>query len=373
MTTVEYPFETIERAVNRKYPLLGSGGYGFVYEVVDAEEPEVCKITRDVVNLGQIERDFNIEFEGYPQFIPLEYDGLVDDEPYILIDGISLPIPKVNNSNPNSAIYRTVREFWALKAIEQSPYNDFVVNIKSAAFFRDTPSQRGVLDALGVYRLAIIEEKFGDGTSLFEWRRTSDARKFSHNDYLDQFFGIARVLDIASSFLVHRDLKPENILVGKNQSGKTQFKLADWGSALIADDTLGGAPISIGTFLFIAPEVVNNSKNATSKSDQFSLALTIADEMFDAYPLYRPKLNDPALDKILQYFGKVSTQQKPSEYNDKGMMKRIQDRARATGLLLTKAQIQRINEVFKRALSYNPDDRYDTNVEFILDLSRAFI
>jgi len=76
--------------------------------------------------------------------------------------------------------------------------------------------------------------------------------------------------------IIHRDVKAANILLTE----EAQVKIADFGIS----DTIGKASDSIGTPLWMAPEVINKLQY-DSRCDIWSLGITII-EMADGFPPY---------------------------------------------------------------------------------------
>ena len=66
--------------------------------------------------------------------------------------------------------------------------------------------------------------------------------------------------------IIHRDIKPQNMLL--NQAG--EIKLTDFGIAR-GDNSFTQTGSAIGTFGYMAPEQIENSKHVTSQSDIYSI------------------------------------------------------------------------------------------------------
>ena len=85
---------------------------------------------------------------------------------------------------------------------------------------------------------------------------------------------VAEALDFAHQRdVVHRDVKPANILL----SAEGNAKLTDF-DLVRALDTTGGTQTGsmLGTFLYMAPEAMERAKEAGSRADIYSLAMTAA-------------------------------------------------------------------------------------------------
>src|SRR4029079_19536376 len=76
------------------------------------------------------------------------------------------------------------------------------------------------------------------------------------------------------SAIVHRDLKPANLFLVERDDEPPHIKILDFGVAkIVAEGTFsGGAPMTVGTQLYMAPEKYRNGK-ITPAADLFSLGM----------------------------------------------------------------------------------------------------
>ena len=56
--------------------------------------------------------------------------------------------------------------------------------------------------------------------------------------------------------IAHRDIKPENILMESKDSKNTNLKITDFGFAKCYDPTEGGLTETLGSPLYMAPEII---------------------------------------------------------------------------------------------------------------------
>jgi serine/threonine protein kinase len=93
---------------------------------------------------------------------------------------------------------------------------------------------------------------------------------------------ISTVAFLHSEYIIHADLKPENILLTKNESGKFQIRLADFG--LSQYDLPQAKAIEVQTYWYRAPEICGRSRFYGTEIDIWSLGL-IMREMITGVPL----------------------------------------------------------------------------------------
>jgi len=95
--------------------------------------------------------------------------------------------------------------------------------------------------------------------------------------------------------VIHRDLKPGNILVS-NDPAATIVKVTDFGIAKMAEEEISDAIVggedsitasktAMGALPYMAPEMIENSKNATTAVDIWALG-ALAYRMFSGEPPY---------------------------------------------------------------------------------------
>lgn len=81
--------------------------------------------------------------------------------------------------------------------------------------------------------------------------------------------------------VIHRDIKPGNILI----DAKDDAKLADLGLAKdLAEVSQTQTGASLGTLLFLAPELYENARDANARSDIYSLGVTLYQALTGRFP-----------------------------------------------------------------------------------------
>jgi len=118
-------------------------------------------------------------------------------------------------------------------------------------------------------RPALLME-FVAGPTLGDWMDAGGAD--SLDEALDLFRGIARgVQAIHAAGLAHRDLNPGNVLLSVSSAKRVVPKIADFGLVT----ALGGSTLTqagpLGTPAYMAPEQIDDARNAGPAADRFSL------------------------------------------------------------------------------------------------------
>ena len=80
--------------------------------------------------------------------------------------------------------------------------------------------------------------------------------------------------------IIHRDLKPQNILISKNNKNRNCLKICDFGLATFHEGSSMSHSKDIGTFVYMAPEVLDPRSKYDIKADIFSLGI-ITREIFN--------------------------------------------------------------------------------------------
>lgn len=173
-------------------------------------------------------------------------------------------------------------------------------------------------------------------TPLYKYLKEN---KLSIRQVIQLGIDMCQALEVCQKYnIIHRDIKPENIFV----SDLGKFKLGDFGIAKQLDKTLSGLSKK-GTYTYMAPEVYKGmSYNSTV--DIYSLGIV----------LYRFLNNNrtPFLPPYPQTI-KYSDKEKANVLRMSG--KPIPNPCNASG---------RLAEIVLKACAYNPEDRYDSAVDF---------
>jgi serine/threonine protein kinase len=166
--------------------------------------------------------------------------------------------------------------------------------------------------------------------------------------------------------IVHRDLKPANILI--NPDGEPM--VADFGLAkdFEEDDELTQPEARVGTPLFLAPELIHRGAQAIDRrADVWSLGVMIFLSVMGYYP-YRAKTVMELYVQVLQEgpdWDGVRASRLTSSQSEK-----TTKRLRQPFVAAAKSFPRDLRLICERALTKNPDNRYQSAKELADDLGR---
>lgn len=138
-----------------------------------------------------------------------------------------------------------------------------------------------VLDRLDHPRaLKVYEPEVDDGEHVFQvlaYMAGGDLRhavldgRLSGREALQRLLAAAEALEHAHGLgLVHRDVKPSNVLL--DEQGRAV--MADFNLARGLDTTGGTRTGALGTFLYAAPEQMNDARQADARADVYGLGMS---------------------------------------------------------------------------------------------------
>jgi len=184
--------------------------------------------------------------------------------------------------------------------------------------------------------LTFIVMQYVDGQTL--QALIESGKVFSPEDVIAVLRPVAEALDFAhQNGIVHRDIKPANILIDKTG---TPF-LADFGVARMETSTMTGPGTTIGTLSYMSPEQIIG-KTADGRADFFALGVILYELLAGRKPFMGDNLSTIVYKIVHEEPQRVTdiNQSLPPGYED----------------------------VIRRALAKNPDERYQSGREMIADL-----
>ena len=177
----------------------------------------------------------------------------------------------------------------AIKVVEQTAdVDDRVLREAQAAAKLNHPHILTLYEMVREPERTLLFTEYVEGQTL---RAHYRCRSLSDLDILEAGIQLCRALDHAHKRgVVHRDIKPENIMLMSGDS--IDVRLMDFGVAQLEDRasiTLDGD--LVGTLAYMSPEQ-GEGQNVDSRSDVYSLALTLYEGFTGKNPLKGTKLQE---------------------------------------------------------------------------------
>ncbi len=186
-----------------------------------------------------------------------------------------------------------------------------------------------------------IAMDFVDGTDVSRLLQEHYPTGMPELEAIDVVKAVAAALDYAHARgLLHRDVKPANILIADVEDGERRILLGDFGVARdLADNTSGGLTatnMTVGTAAYAAPEQLMGL-TIDGRADQYSLAATAYHLLTGAPPFTH---TNPAV-----VIGQHLNSEPPT-------------------LASARPELASLDAALSRALAKDPDDRFDTCMDF---------
>jgi hypothetical protein len=88
---------------------------------------------------------------------------------------------------------------------------------------------------------------------------------------------LSAVSELHAARILHRDLKPANVLLARDRAGAVVPKVSDFGVSRMEDGSpaLTGSNVLVGTYAYLAAELLRGGQRATEKTDLYALAVTL--------------------------------------------------------------------------------------------------
>lgn len=239
------------------------------------------------------------------------------------------------------ATHETLGKEVALKLVEASnPDGEmcqrFLLEGVAASRVRH-PNVVEVLDAGVQGRFAFLAMQLLEGETLAECLKREGRLPITYA--IDLLLPVCAALAAAhAAGVLHRDLKPANIFLAEVGRGEPEPMLLDFGISKImgpVDAELTENPRFLGTPLYIAPEQADGAAG-TELSDQYSLALSLYEMLLGVRPF---------------------EQYKASLMN---LLRRVAEGEIRAACDLDASIPTDLSDALARALSTNPDDRFES-------------
>ncbi|MBX9692859.1 MAG: protein kinase [Cyanobacteria bacterium] len=188
--------------------------------------------------------------------------------------------------------------------------------------------------------------EFLSGMSLHQ--TLSDEGPLELADALPFFIQICRAITHShENGVLHRDLKPSNIMLAIDDSGETEAKVVDFGLARMKQTelTLTAPGVPVGSCLYMSPEQADGKRELDERSDIYSMGCLIFETLTGSPPFS----GETSLETLAFHKDK-----NPPE------LKEVSGKPFSEGM----------EEIVRRCLCKNPDQRYQTFTALREDLER---
>ena len=182
-----------------------------------------------------------------------------------------------------------------------------------------------------------ISMEYVDGTDVSRLLRSAGG--VSDDQAVAIISAVADALDYAHQHdPLHRDVKPANILISDTDPASRRIKLADFGIARCANDSVGltATNMTVGTVFYAAPEQLTGSV-IDGRADQYALAAT-AFQLFTGAPPFENSNAAVIIGKHLSAPPPSLSQRRPD--------------------------LTALDPVLAKALAKDPRDRFDKCADF---------
>jgi len=231
---------------------------------------------------------------------------------------------------------KTIRLDTVVEGAEKDELLARVVREAKAAGRLNHPNIITIYDVIHKGELTFIIMQYIDGHSLMN--QIDSGTRLSPREVIDLLRPLADALDYAHQMgIVHRDIKPANILIDK--TGKPV--LADFGIARMEASTMTGPGKTIGTLSYMAPEQVMGGA-VDHRADLFALGVILYELLTGKKPF--------GGDNMSTIVYKIVNEEPP----------RVTD--------LNHDLPKAYEDIIRKALAKNPDERYQSGMAMIADL-----
>lgn len=265
-------------------------------------------------------------------------------------DGASGEVWKARDlRRPRSVAVKIMRDYLAQS---QNPIHRerFKREIAAMKLLGEHPNIPAFYEGDGNVKLPFFVMQFIGGEGMDTILDTGAIRNIPAVKRMDIISQIADALSYAhSAGYIHRDIKPGNIkIIGDDTAFLMDFSVA------FEEENMAETQLGIGTPLYMPPEVF-----PSRAGDIFSLALVTYEILYGIHAIFRPT-------------DRITTAAEAKVLMDERLRNKTWNHPTHSSMLQPlNVDLEIVDNVFERALAYNPEERYQSSQEFSNELRRA--
>lgn len=265
-------------------------------------------------------------------------------------DGASGEVWKARDlRKPRSVAVKIMRDYLAQS---QNPIHRerFKREIAAMKLLGEHPNIPAFYEGDGNVKLPFFVMQFIGGEGMDTILDTGAIRNIPAVKRMDIISQIADALSYAhSAGYIHRDIKPGNIkIIGDDTAFLMDFSVA------FEEENMAETQLGIGTPLYMPPEVF-----PSRAGDIFSLALVTYEILYGIHAIFRPT-------------DRITTAAEAKVLMDERLRNKTWNHPTHSSMLQPlNVDLEIVDNVFERALAYNPEERYQSSQEFSNELRRA--
>lgn len=265
-------------------------------------------------------------------------------------DGASGEVWKARDTRqPRSVAVKIMRDYLAQS---QNPIHRerFKREIAAMKQLGEHPNIPAFYEGDGNFKLPFFVMQFIGGEGMDTILDTGAVKNIPALKRVDIISQIADALSYAhNAGYIHRDIKPGNIkIIGDDTAFLMDFSVA------FEEENMAETQLGIGTPLYMPPEVF-----PSRAGDIFSFALVAYEILYGIHAIFRPT-------------DRITTAAEAKVLMDERLRNKTWNHPTHSPMLQPlNVDVDVVDRVFEKALSYKPEDRYQKPQEFANDLRKA--
>lgn len=352
------------------------GDYSRVYEVVDHPELILKRSTNGLMpdEIANIFPDAYKQVEAGATLVPLDIDTV---------------FPITPDHAASMTQYAHIPEFYS----KQGVYRAFAEGVALHRIAAQIPEARDHVTGIHSMYLQKMHDKYHITLLLDKVLKNEGEEERARNLHsvideikilpvaerlirVKQLLGhlrdVAQTLDIlaqADPSIKHRDISAGNLLLQNEETDKEKLVIADFGLVLFGDQTLKRE--GMGTFFFMAPEMLEDSSQARPESDQYSLGIIVG-YLLGVIKSYTMLSTDQSIPKVDRNFWDIKKDDK-HPFIARGYL--IRELCHIWGDRRThdfETVMANVADVLIKGGDREPEERYDSCTEMMDELIGAF-